>query len=1253
MTKDRMRKRTALALLALALLLVYAVTFADGNDTGQPMIRSNACGENLTWEYSNKTLTITGTGEMTDYTENAAPWSGWATLIKRIVLPDGMTYIGSYAFYGCSNVDEVTIPDAVEAIGSYAFSGCTDLKTVSFGQGLMQIGPYAFSGCTRLTAVNLPEACFFLWNGAFAGCTQLANVTLGYYTAAIMDDAFSGCKSLWQIEYHGTVTERGYIFIGSGNEKLTGAAWSYWTLTRIEWNKWPQTLYYLQGAEAPYVNDIVINAVYNGSIYVPLAVDNDMVTGFDGSQVGRQMLSVTYEGFSLDYYVRVVSPKCGENLEWRIENGTLIIEGSGDMDSFANESPWYGFRDLFTSVSLPDGLTSIGNYAFRSCTVGAIQFPDGLRQIGRCAFYEAIGSGDLILPEGLTTLEDWAFYGAAFRSVRIPTTLTTVGNNPFSNSRIEEVVFADGITEIHAGILGYCTSLTSVTIPQSVVSIGEAAFRSCGKLTALSLPSGITSIPKQLCDSCSALESISIPSGVTTIGAEAFARCRSITEIVLSDNITDVGAGAFYDCRSLTDVTLPSGLTAISDSLFGACRSLQSIELPATVTSIGYAAFQDCYALESINITGISTFGTAVFSGCQSLRSITLPDGMTEIPDLFFQCCPLTSISLPAGITRIGDFAFRGCYNLTAIELPPACMSVGTHAFENCYSLTNIRLDSVTSIGTRAFTGCTSLKTVAMKDVDSLRSGLFDGCSALDTVLCKSSASIADNCFYKCTALTSLRVPDGVTSIESTAFKSCAALAEITFPRSLTYCSLGDYMSYKVYYPTTAVYYHGTAEQSAHIHLWNRHDVLWHYLNDAALSIAKTPTQQTYVWNADPFSLDGCEILLTFDDGHTEVLYNDAVTVTGFDNTQLGLQTVTVSYYEAAPTTLTVRVIPGPIESIEVTALPTVSEYYQNASTFHAAGGKLTLHLENGESVEIDLEDDMVSGFDNSTLGECVLTAAFEGKTTTFRVAIVELPPNTLRFAADALPNGNTVEINGAPYPVYGDLVVLPEDVTGGTVIEYTYQITNPNDVHTHYPTSLKVWVIREQDGGRIAQRVSALDDVLQYAGSSIRITGQKGIRMITSVPIAQRNLLTGAGLAGFWLKEYGTIVQWDSVLSGAPLTLETPEVKRAYAYKKMDDGSISDPVFARTDSLIQYTNVLVGLTDEKCKPDLALRPYMILVDGAGVEYVIYGGTIHRSIGYIAYQNRAVFRAGTASYAFIWSILHAVYGDRYDAEYTP
>ena len=183
---------------------------------------------------------------------------------------------------------------------------------------------------------------------------------------------------------------------------------------------------------------------------------------------------------------------------------------------------------------------------------------------------------------------------------------------------------------------------------------------------------------------------------------------------------------------------------------------------------------------------------------------------------------------------------------------------------------------------------------------------------------------------------------------------------------------------------------------------------------------------------------------------------------------------------------------------------------------------------------------------------------------------------------------------------------------------------------------------------GGVMQHIPELDNLLQYSGCSIRITGNKGIRMITSLDKNTKAALTGSGLAGYKLVEYGTMLCWASeIASGDALTLGKSFTRSNFAYKR----GVADPVFANSGNLTQYTNVLVGFSNEQCKDDIAMRPYIILEDAQGKQITLYGGTIYRSIGYIAYQNRTVFQPGTASYKYVWDIIHYVYGNAYDADY--
>ena len=219
----------------------------------------------------------------------------------------------------------------------------------------------------------------------------------------------------------------------------------------------------------------------------------------------------------------------------------------------------------------------------------------------------------------------------------------------------------------------------------------------------------------------------------------------------------------------------------------------------------------------------------------------------------------------------------------------------------------------------------------------------------------------------------------------------------------------------------------------------------------------------------------------------------------------------------------------------------------------------------------------------------------------------------------------------------------VPE--TGDLLTTYTYTQGSSAQTHDNYYNNMSVYrIIREDTGARV-EKIEELSNLMRYSGCSIRVTGNRGIRMITSLDQGKKAALTGAGLTGFTLEEYGTVVTWASDLGDGDLNLNTG--KHNFAYKR----GVADPVFGTNGSLTQYTNVLVGFSLEECGKDITMRPYMILRDAQGQTVTLYGGCVTRSIGYIAWQNRNAFTPGSAAYEYVWNIIRYVYGDQYDADY--
>lgn len=266
----------------------------------------------------------------------------------------------------------------------------------------------------------------------------------------------------------------------------------------------------------------------------------------------------------------------------------------------------------------------------------------------------------------------------------------------------------------------------------------------------------------------------------------------------------------------------------------------------------------------------------------------------------------------------------------------------------------------------------------------------------------------------------------------------------------------------------------------------------------------------------------------------------------------------------------------------------------------------------------------------------------------------VETPANYLDVTdREEFEGKTTVTVDGKEYPIEemaGYLqriptqryVNLPE--TGDLLTIYSFKDGTPTGSYTNYPTGMQVFRITRQEGGAKAEEITEFANLLNYAGCSIRVSGKKGIRMITGIDQdVKKSLVSKAGLAGYTLEEYGTVVQWADKLGSSTLNLDSSD-KKNYAYKK----GKADPIFAKENGMIQYTNVLVGFTDAQCQPDLVMRPYIKLKDTATGETVtLYGGSVTRSIGYVAWQNRDTYKPGTASYKYVWNIINSVDFSKY------
>ena len=360
---------------------------------------------------------------------------------------------------------------------------------------------------------------------------------------------------------------------------------------------------------------------------------------------------------------------------------------------------------LVTDLAIPEGVVTIGAYAFGSLGLTSITIPDSVISIGESAIFG-------VTNVYITDLAAWCKigFGNAYANPLCG------GGNLYLNGRlVTDLVIPEGIGNIGDFAFCGCASLTSVNIPNGVIAIGNEAFHNCDSLTSITIPNSVTSIGDSAFKRCKNLASANIPYGVTSIGNEAFEICTSLTSVTISDSVTSIGEKAFCDCRSLTSLTLPNNDGQIGRAAFAHCESLTSITIPDRVTRIGFGAFSQCYSLCSVTIPdSVTSIGSYAFEDCTSLTGVIIPDSVTFISNsAFYGCTSLTSIIIPDSVTRVAYYAFFGCTNLTSVTIGNSVDTIEEKTFCRCDSLTSVTIPgSVTTIGVKAFDYCTSLTDI-------------------------------------------------------------------------------------------------------------------------------------------------------------------------------------------------------------------------------------------------------------------------------------------------------------------------------------------------------------------------------------------------------------------------------------------------------------------------------------------------------------------------------------------------------------
>ncbi len=896
------------------------------------------------------------------------------TALSSLTISDSVKTIGSCAFYGCTSLSSLTLGSSITTIGDNAFEGKfysldgkTELEPTHanlakfafnnidgkwikqniFGKyrdGLTYefnffTGTLAINGSGQvrfyssdaapwntykdsITSIIIGDKVTFVGDFAFEGYTHLASISFGRSVDSIEFSAFKDCPSLASFEV--SVENMTY-------SSADGVLFNYDKTTLIRYPIAKADASYEVPASVTSISSCAFkDCTFLESLIIPGSITSIGSLAFDVTfyDIGGEIeLLQNVENLAGSTFNNVdgkwikqdplkKTGKCGENFTYELNlyTGTLTINGSGDMGSYSSGgAPWFLYKDSITSIVVGDDVTSIGDFTFEGCTsLTTIHFGRSVGSFGTHTFKDcsSLASFEVSAENTVYTSTD----GVLFNNDK-----TVLIQYPLAKADASYEVPAS-VTSISSSAFKDCTFLTSITIPDSVTTIGYLAFDvtfydtegeieleqtvenlagyvfynvsgkwikqkefakcgddatyefdfSTGTLTIKGSgamdPYSIRASPWY--SHRDSITSIIIGDKVTSIGDFAFEGCTSLATVTIPDSITSIGRYAFYGCSNLVSVTLPDSITAISDSMFGGCSSLDSVIIPNNVRVIGEYAFNECTKLASVTISdSVRSIGSNAFYNCTSLQLVNLPDSVTFIgKSAFYGCFSLTSMIIPDSVTELASNVFTKCSSLSSVTIGNSVSTIGDKAFRSCTGLTSITFgDSVKSIGNMAFYGCSALTTITLSD---------------------SVSTIGDYAFNGCTSLTSISIPLSVTNIGNNAFnvifydadgeieleQTVENLAGYMFNnvsgkwiKQVEYGKCGENVTYKLDLVTGTLFINGSGAMDSYL----IRETPWYPYRESITSIVISD-EVTFIGD---FAFEGCSI--------TSVTIPDSVTSTG------------------------------------------------------------------------------------------------------------------------------------------------------------------------------------------------------------------------------------------------------------------------------------------------------------------------------------------------------------------------------------
>lgn len=669
--------------------------------------------------------------------EGKAAYSGDIIVPATVELNGKMytvTYVDDNIFKGTA-VTSVSFPECITTLYDEMFAGCTELTEIDM-PGLETMGKSAFKGCAKLANVPFPKR-YFTIPESYAEGTAISEFKL-MSNVSVGSNAFRG-------------TQLTDIVIPIQCGRIGSGSFNCETLRSVK----------VEGSSVPVISDDTFSeTTYNdGTLTVALGYEDlfKEATGWS-----KFMNVETYgEPLAVGQYFYV------DNIEYKVVAGETPSVSVGGLQSTSYNGEITIPRTV-TFQKIEYNIVSLEKSAFSGSKITGVTIQDNITTLPERCFYNASALASVILPEGLSEIGGYCFYGSkALSSIDLPSSLNTLGDWAFYNSGLTSITLPENLVNLGQTALGSCTSLESVIFNNRPTSIPYQFLTGCRKLPSIDFPESVTSFGANAVSGCEGLTSFTFPKGVTEIPSSMFSSCEGLTEIIWPDNLQSIGSSAFYQCRALETITIPEGISELAINTFQRCYKLKEINLPSTLTKIG----------------------AGCFSNCSALTTFAWPETVNEIPDnCFYYCSALESIEIPESVISIGKTAFSTCSSLASVTIPSGITSIRESTFGGCKALTGIDIpSSVTSIEKSSFNGCTGLTEIVIPDnVTTLGEMAFAYCYGLTKVtIGEGITELPNNCFVKDRAITEITLPSCLEKIGTSALSGLSTLKSLTLPSSL------------------------------------------------------------------------------------------------------------------------------------------------------------------------------------------------------------------------------------------------------------------------------------------------------------------------------------------------------------------------------------------------------------------------------------------------------------------------------------